>query len=584
MAVLRFSETEFNTIIRRAVVLTGLGTVIGIVVSLLALWFVEAVLWLNHVLLISPRARVQYSENALFLNIATILVPTLGGLLVGLILRYHVSVKRGLGPADAIWMVQTRSPGEPIRSGIMSTLAAVLSLGSGASVGQYGPLVYLGTIVGSVASKLKFDVRHLQSISVASGVAAAISVAFNAPIAGLVFAHEVILRHYSIQAFAPTAVAAAVGYIVANVMFNRPALFLVQFEGIQFGYEFVFFAIIGVLSAFLAIIYAKGILSCEALIKRSRIPIQFRPMIAGMILGLVAIWIPDVLGIGSTSLRFATIDHAFEINELAVLIIAKIAVTSICIGFGFVGGVFSPILLIGILFGALCGGILDNFTDIGHSGIIPFAVCGMMAATSPIIGAPLTTLLIVFELTRSYDLAIAVMVSVVFSNLISYRIFGRSLFDIQLQQRGFDLSLGRINALTAYQKVTELMHDNFLQLRPTDSVGFVRDKLAQSWYDEALITDEEGVFIGVVQMRVLYNDDYADTDSITTAMEHHPLVFNESTNVKEAVEDFKTFTADIAPVVSSDQGILLGVVWDYDVIRNYLATTQRLWKEENESL
>jgi len=580
--ILTVSKNELKTIILRIVILAALGSAIGAVVSLLALSFVEAVLWLNRNLLISPSARIQRSEDILFLNIATVLVPTLGGLAVGLIVRYMVRLRRGLGPSDAIWMVQTRSAGESIKSGLMSTVAALLSLGTGASVGQYGPLVYLGTIIGSIAAKLNLEIRNLQAVSIASGVAAAIAVAFNAPIAGLVFAHEVILRHYSIQVFAPTAVAAAVGYVVANVMFHRPALFLVQFEGVQFGYEFIFFAIIGVLSALLAIIYAKGILTCEALIKRTNIPTQFRPMIAGMILGLVAIWIPDVLGIGSTSLRFATIDHAFGLSELTLLIVAKIVLTSICLGFGFVGGVFSPILLIGILFGALCGGILDDFTAIGHSGIIPYAVCGMMAATSPIIGAPLTTILIVFELTRNYDLAIAVMVAVVFSNLISYRIFGRSFFDIQLNQRGFDLSLGRTNALTVYQKVADLMHENFLRLHPFETVESVKEKLANSWYDEGIVTDDSGVFVGIVQVKAL--DNYAPSSSISDAIEHNPLVFTELTNMREAVEDFKTFTADIAPVVSSTDGKLLGVVWDYDVIRSYLAIIQRLRQEENESL
>ena len=582
MPILTVSNNELKTIILRIVILAALGSAIGAVVSLLALSFVEAVLWLNRNLLISPSARIQRSEDILFLNIATVLVPTLGGLAVGLIVRYMVRLRRGLGPSDSIWMVQTRSAGESIKSGLMSTLAALLSLGTGASVGQYGPLVYLGTIIGSIAAKLNLEIRNLQAVSIASGVAAAIAVAFNAPIAGLVFAHEVILRHYSIQVFAPTAVAAAVGYVVANVMFHRPALFLVEFEGVQFGYEFIFFAIIGVLSALLAIIYAKGILTCEALIKRTNIPTQFRPMIAGMILGLVAIWIPDVLGIGSTSLRFATIDHAFGLSELTLLIVAKIVLTSICLGFGFVGGVFSPILLIGILFGALCGGILDDFTAIGHSGIIPYAVCGMMAATSPIIGAPLTTILIVFELTRNYDLAIAVMVAVVFSNLISYRIFGRSFFDIQLNQRGFDLSLGRTNALTVYQKVADLMHENFLRLHPFETVESVKEKLANSWYDEGIVTDDNGVFVGIVQVKAL--DNYAPSSSISDAIEHNPLVFTELTNMREAVEDFKTFTADIAPVVSSTDGKLLGVVWDYDVIRSYLAIIQRLRQEENESL
>ena len=103
-----------------------------------------------------------------------------------------------------------------------------------------------------------------------------------------------------------------------------------------------------------------------------------------------------------------------------------------CVGFGFVGGVFSPALLIGVMAGALFGMAWPQAMPLAHSGIVPYAICGMMAVTSPVIGAPLTTILIVFELTRNYDLTIAAMVAVVFSNLVAYRIFGRSLFDVQL--------------------------------------------------------------------------------------------------------------------------------------------------------
>ena len=118
------------------------------------------------------------------------------------------------------------------------------------------------------------------------------------------------------------------------------------------------------------------------------------------------------------------------------LVAAKIGLTALCIGFGFAGGVFSPALLIGILFGALFWTVLNGLTGIETSGIAVYAICGMMALTSPVIGAPLTTILIVFELTRNYDLTIAAMVAVVFSNLIAYRTFGRSLFDVQLGRVG----------------------------------------------------------------------------------------------------------------------------------------------------
>ena len=423
--------------------LAGLGCAIGIVVSILAIGFLEGIAWMNTEFLIAPHARIQLATEPVLLNFATVLVPAAGGLVVGIMVRYFVSVRRPLGPPDTILVVQTRGTPQPFRSGVMSTLAAMVSLGCGASVGQYGPLVYLGTIVGSLANKLKLKIPNLQAICIASGVAAAISVSFNAPIAGMVFAHEVILRHYAVKAFAPTTVAAAMGFIFANVVFDRPPLFLVVFEGIQHGYEFILFALVGVLGAFVAVGFSRGLLKCQAFAGRTRIPVVFRPMVAGLILGLVALQIPDVLGIGGASLRFATIDGAFELSELALIIIAKVAVTILCLGFGFAGGVFSPILLIGILFGALFGGVLDQMQFIEHSGVVPYAICGMMAATSPVIGAPLAMILIVFELTRNYDLTIAAMVAVVFSNLLASRIFGRSIFDVQLRQRGFDLAFGR---------------------------------------------------------------------------------------------------------------------------------------------
>ncbi len=566
----------------RILALSLVGTFIGIFVSLIAQVFLKTVRWMNDHLLISPSTRIQYDDEILLLISATILVPTIGGLVVGLIFQYMVKAKRSLGPPDTILMVQTQSQGESIRSGIMSSIAAVLSLGVGASVGQYGPLVYLGTIVGSALSKLKISIPNFQSICVASGVAAAIAAAFNAPIAGLVFAHEVILRHYSMQAFAPTAVAAAVAYSIVQFIFEQPLLFSVQFEGVQYPYEYFFFGLLGVLCAFLAIGFAKGIMVCTAYVQQSSIPIFLRPMIAGFILGIVAIKLPDVLGIGATTLRFATIDHAFEVNELALILIAKFAVTVLCISFGFAGGVFSPILLIGILFGALYESVIDLAVPLAITSVVPYAICGMMAAASPVIGAPLATILIVFELTHSYDLTIASMVAVVFSNLVAYRIFGRSMYDAQLLNRGFDLSLGRSHALAIYKKVSEIAHENFLKLSPDDKVGEATAKLDDGFHETGIVVDENDRFLGLVTLEKAR--DFESDQPVDVAFESVPLTFSEETNVAQAVEACRFFNLDIVPVVNSETQELMGVVWPYDVMRNYLLNERRLQAEEHETL
>ena len=319
----------------RIVALSLMAVLVGFAVSLAAIAFVESVAWLNQILLISPRMRVQHEGNPMLLVVATLLVPTLGGVLVGAMFTWLSREHRSLGPADVVRAAQLNTRLPDFRSGMVSTLAAVLSLGAGASVGQYGPIVYLGAMVGRAATYLRIRINALPTIAIACGVAAAISTAFNAPIAGLVFAHEVILRHYSMQAFAPTTVASATGYVVANVMFDRPALFLVSFSGVGDSHEFVLFALLGIVSAGIAAIFMKMILGCAALAERTGVHATLRTGFAGLAVGVTALWLPDVLGIGTEALRFATIEGAFSSTELLVLVAAKIILTALCIGFGF---------------------------------------------------------------------------------------------------------------------------------------------------------------------------------------------------------------------------------------------------------
>ena len=237
----------------RMMILTGTALGVGAAASFAAIAFVELVSALNSALLVAPRARVQWEGTPWLVTLATLLVPTLGGLCVGLLHRHLSPERRPLGPPDVIRAVQFRRPLPDTRSGLVSSLTAILSLGTGASVGQYGPMVYLGALFGGAVRRLRADVPNLDGIAMSCGVAAAIATAFNAPIAGLVFAHEVVLRHYATQAFAPVTVASVTGYVIANVIFERPALFLVDFAGVAHGYEFALFALLGLLVALAAI-------------------------------------------------------------------------------------------------------------------------------------------------------------------------------------------------------------------------------------------------------------------------------------------------------------------------------------------
>lgn len=576
------ATTPTGTIAGRIAGLALLGVLVGGLASFGAIAFVEAVAWLNDALLVSPRARILHDDAPWRIAFATVVVPAMAGLVSGLIVRYGVRERRPLGPADSILAVQSPQPPPSVRSGLASTAAAVLALGGGASVGQYGPMVYLGTVAGVLATRLGLPVANLRAICVGCGVAAAISTAFNAPIAGLVFAHEIILRHYAMQAFAPATVASATGYVIANVIFERPALFLVSFDGVRHSHEFALFAIEGVLCAGFAVLFMRSLVRCSTFAAGLAMPAALKPALAGLILGIVALWIPEVLGIGQETLRFATIENAFALDELALLIAAKLAVTVLCLGFGFAGGVFSPALLIGVLFGALFGATVQSSGMVPTSHIMVYAVSGMMAVASPVIGAPLTTIIIVFELTRSYDLTIAAMVAVVFSNLVAYRVFGRSLFDVQLARRGFDLSAGRDEALLRSVPVRAVMCSDYPAATPDESIRDALARLTASGRSECVVVGHDGGYVGLLRVQdvSIHNQD-ARVGSVSVAAN---VVFDERTSIGEAMERLRGFVGEAVPVVNSTDGRLLGVAPESAIIEAYLDRVRALRREEHESV
>ena len=561
-----------------------LGMVVGVLTSLAAIAFVEMVFALNDWLLITPRSRFMVDDTRLLL-LATVCVPALGGLVVGVLHRF-IPERRSHGPPDVIRAVQGLEGRIPARSGFLSALASVVSLGAGASVGQYGPLAHLGATLGSLVARISRDTRWMATVGVGCGVAAAISTAFNAPIAGIVFAHEVILRHYSLRAFAPITVAATMGYVVANVVFERPPLFRVEAISVGFAPEFLGFILIGTAGAFVAVLYMRAILYSGRIAGKLPVADCLKPMLAGAVLGLAAIWLPDILGIGKETLRFAVIDHAFASGELAFLLVAKILATALCIGFGFAGGVFSPALLIGILFGALAGNGAELVLGDLRSDIAVYAICGMVAVTSAVIGAPLTTILIVFELTRNYDLATAAMVSVVFSNLVSYRIFGRSLFDVQLRMRGFDLSGGRDKAMLDHRLIESYVTRDYTALAPDTSLGEARSRLLEAHRHEGYVVDAGEYYVGTVKLEELVSSEERGGIGPETAVARlarpEALILTEKTTVWAAMEQMGDFVGESIPVLAEDgDGRMLGVVFEASIVKAYLDTMNDIRREEH---
>ena len=573
------SRTGAHLTLYKMLILSGIGLLVGSVSSFATIGFIELVLWLNDLLFVSVQSRSQLSTG--MLAVATIATLSFGGLLVGVILHFGVKGGSVLGPADSIYAVQLRERLPPPISGAISTLAAILSLGCGASVGQYGPLVYLGSLIGQLTNRLQLGVRDIRSIAIACGVAAAISTAFNAPIAGLIFTHEVILRHYSLRIFTAVTVATASGFVIDNVVFQLPALFLIDFHRAFHASEFFLFALEGIACGLLAVVYMKLLEKASELSARIKIHAVFKPMLAGFLVAIVGLQIPEVLGAGQAVLRLATISGSYDAFDLTTILVGKLLVTALCIGFGFAGGVIFPALLIGVLFGALFALSIPELMLGEYSGLSVYAVCGMVALASPVIGAPLTALLIIFEITRNYEITVAAMVTVVFANLVAYHLYGRSLFDTQLSNRGLDLSLGRDRAYLQHHKVIEYMSHKIPIITDDWNCQQLRDQMAREATQSAVLIDENGIYLGMVLQTQLHGLD--DNDPVALLANRSELEFDENTSLWFAMETMRDYIGDAVPVVHSQTRRYLGALPEASVISAYLDAVHDLRREEHEA-
>jgi chloride channel protein, CIC family len=370
-----------------------------------------------------------------------LLAPAVGGLIVGFLLERIVSGRRTLGVADVI---EARALGDckiPTKDGLLSALTAAISLGFGASAGREGPVVHLGATLASwLEDRFSFNSATRRTL-LACGVAAAVSASFNAPIAGVLFAHEVILAHYALRAFVPIVMASVAGAIISRTHYQAYAAFAIPDYQITSYLEFPAFALLGVTCALVTVIFELSIMTTERVAWRVRVPMWLRPAIGGLAVGSIAIFFPQVLGVGYDATDMA-LKNQWSLQILLMLIVAKTAATAITIASRYSGGIFSPSLYLGAMTGSAYGLIASSvFPEMASSNGL-YALLGMGGVAAAVLGAPISTTMIVFELTGGYDMTIALLVTISLAHGLSRAALGHSYFHWQLSKRGLSLQDG----------------------------------------------------------------------------------------------------------------------------------------------
>ncbi len=481
-----------------------------------------------------------------------LLAPAAGGLVIGLFVHFAMPGRRNFGVAEVIEAGALKGGRMPFAAGVGAALAAASSIGFGASVGREGPVVHLGaTLAAGIAARLKWD-RATRLTLLGCGVAAGVAASFNAPIAGVFFALEVVVGHYALSAFAPVVIASVVGTIITRIhLGDFPAFFVPEFGIVSF-LEFPAYVLLGLVSAFVAGVFMWSVMFTEDTVARIPAPPWLRPMFGGLAVGLIAIAFPQVLGVGYEATDDA-LKQALPLWLLVALVVAKTTATAISLGTGFAGGVFSPSLYIGAMlggaFGIIAGSVFPDYAT-PHGA---YTIIGMGAVTSAVLGAPISTILIVFELTGNYSITIAVMIASTVSTVITQQIPGKSFFHWQLERRGIDVKRDRATTLLQAISVREVMNETVHRIPREMKLGEIRELLRVEPRGVFCVVDGDGRLCGALTI-----DDVSDVafdggvdeliDAEDIARRHDAVVLAED-SIERALSLMTEHAADRLPVV-----------------------------------
>jgi len=382
--------------------------------------------------------------------------PAIGGVLVGFLLEKYMPGRRAHGVADVIEARALHNSHIDPKVGFLSALLSAISIGAGASVGREGPIVHLGASIAAMMEDFFKLSQGARRTLLACGVAAAVSASFNAPIAGVLFAHEVILTHYAFRALVPVVIASVTAAVISRIHFGDATTFLIPEYSITSYWEFPAFALLGLTCAAVAIVFEVALMATDRVSWRFEMPLWVRTGLGGLMVGAIGVFFPQVLGVGYEATNEA-LQRELPLILLLSLIVAKTAATAISLASRFAGGIFSPSLYLGAMTGSAFGLIATSvFPEIGSSHGL-YAILGMGAVAASVLGAPLSTTLIVFELTGGYTMTIALLLTVSIAVGVTQAFLGHSLFYWQLGRRGLFLQEGPHKSIQRRLRVDAFM-------------------------------------------------------------------------------------------------------------------------------
>lgn len=559
------------------VVLLVLAVIVGLAGAHVALGFREGISLVN-------RLFYQVSAENLTSRLTELpwwqvmLAPALGGLLVGQVNTRLMKGRRGQGVGNIIEVNALHGAKMDLKQGLSNALANTISIGAGASIGREGTILHLtSTVTTWCAAKLRLQ-QHHQHILLGCAVAAGMAASFNAPIAGVFFALEVVLRHYALTAFAPVVISSVIGTMITRIYYGDfPAYILPHYDVVTF-WEFPAFLLLGVVCGLAAILFMWTVFTTEDLIRKVKLPAWLKPAVGGLAVGGIALFLPHVMGVGyETTTKVLNESLGMNLTWLLGLIVFKTVATAVSIGSGFGGGVSSPSIFVGTIVGSAFGTVAAMpFPDLGiHTGL--YAIVGMASTSAAVLGAPISCILIVFELLGDFKITIGVMSGAAVATLLVQSILGKSYYLWRLQRRGIELEGARAMQILRQQVVGDVAGTGFHSVEATTKLMEVIDFLhTLPEGAEAVVVEDGYRFVGTIQLEDVKDvafDPLANQDALEAQsfVRLYPEVLTADQTLARAIAVMSKWKADRLPVVADvDSMSVVGMVDKNTLLEAYV--------------
>lgn len=503
-----------------------------------------------------------------------VLAPTIGGFFVGLIVFLVAKEAKGHGVPEVMEAIALRNGLIRARVVFAKLLASAICIGSGGSTGREGPVIQIGASVGSTIGQFLRVNPERMKIFVGCGAAAGIAAVFNAPVAGALFSLEIILGDFGVAQFGPIVIASVVATVVSRwFLGNNPAFEVPEYNLVS-PVELIPYAILGIIAGLVALMFIKTLYSIEDYFEKLKLHDIIKTMLGGLMIGIMGIFVPHIYGVGYNSMDLALLGELPWMLMLG-LIFFKILATSLSLGSGGSGGIFAPSLFLGTMTGGFFGALVHKVIPDHSATSGAYSLVGMGAVVAGATHAPITAILIIFEMTGDYAIILPLMISAIIATVLTTKLKKESIYTLKLIRRGVDLFRGReVNILKALT-VTHIMNKKPVIIRPDLNFTELLELVVSQPNTHFFVVNQENELVGAVSWQdvrsVLLDQDYI-TDWLIAMDLVNPNIprVEASDDLGSVMKLFGLYDIEEIPVIDSvDKKHIIGSVERKDIINIY---------------